>query len=55
MSTIRQVLRIIRYGLFLEYHLNKRNIINPELSTVFKYHYEMANHYYEKIYGKKYG
>ncbi|MED4377964.1 hypothetical protein P9274_20110 [Schinkia azotoformans] len=48
------IIKIIWYGVFMDYHLRKKDTINPKYKTVLRYHYEMALHYYEKAYGKEF-
>jgi hypothetical protein len=52
MDNIRWLFKFIRYSLFLEYHMKKKDTISSKHQTVLKYHFEMTEHYYEKIYGK---
>ena len=51
---IKQFFRIVRYGWLLDYHLSKRKI-SSDHRTVLKYHLEMSEHYYEKIWGSRHG
>ena len=51
MKEIKTFLKLLRYGLFLEYHLKKQYQIDIKHLTVAKYHSEMAAHYFYKIYG----
>ena len=51
MKDIKTFFKLIRYGLFLEYHLSRQNVIDTKHLTVAKYHSEMAAHYFYKIYG----
>lgn len=53
MNEFKQLIRLALYGWKLDYHLNQQHKFNhPEQVTVLKYHYGMAQYYYEKIYGK---
>lgn len=53
MERIRLLLRMAFWGPLLDYHLKKKDTIDPEYITVHRYHYEMSKHYYKKIYGNK--
>jgi len=38
--------------MFLDYHVNKCRKVNAKYLTIREFHYELAQHYYEKAYGK---
>lgn len=47
-----QLFKIIIYFIPFYYHSRKQYTIHHRHPTVRRYHYEMADHYFEKIYGK---
>jgi hypothetical protein len=50
---MKQFIRLIQYGWLLDYHIKKKDKFNmTNHKTVLQYHYEMAQYYYENIYGK---
>lgn len=52
---MKQFIRLLKYGWILNYHLKKKDKYNfKNHRTVLQYHYEMAQFYYEKIYGAPY-
>ena len=51
MNHLKTFPKLLLYGPILNYHLNKRNKIDSQSLTVSKYHMEMAEHYFYKIYG----
>jgi hypothetical protein len=53
MKEIRWLLKYIKYGWLLNYHLKKKNKFDSKHQTVLKYHFEMAEHYYKKIFEDK--
>lgn len=53
MEQIKILLRLIKYGWLLEYHMKKKDIISLDHKTVLNYHFEMAQHYYKQIYKKE--
>ena len=46
-----KLVKVLWYGMFISYHLRKRNTIDTKYITVSRFHYEMAQHYYKKAYG----
>ena len=50
MKTLKITYNIIRYGLFLSYHLRQRKKYDIRYPTVITYHHEMCLYYYEKIF-----
>ncbi len=53
MDSVKMLIRIIIHGWKLDYHLKKRHLFNNlNHPTVFRYHFEMAQYYYEKIHGE---
>lgn len=51
---VLKLVKVLWYGIFLSYHIKKKDNVNIKHKTVLRYHYEMALHYYEKAYGKEY-
>lgn len=45
--------KVVWFGLLMEYHLRKRKKIDIKFRNVHQYHFEMAQLYYEKAFGKK--
>ena len=44
---------MIVYGWIVDYHLKKKDVYNGSRYTVLlRYHFEKAQYYYEKAYGK---
>ena len=48
-----KLIRVLWYGLFIDYHTKKQYTIDTKHKTVLNYHFEMAQHYYKKAYGKE--
>ncbi|WP_160169884.1 hypothetical protein [Priestia flexa] len=52
---MKKLIRLLVYGWLFDYHVKKKNTYNMmNHETVMKYHFEKAQYYYEKIYGKKF-
>lgn len=52
---MKQFFRLLKYGWLLNYHTGKQDKFSEKKHrTVLLYHYEMAQYYYEKIYGEPY-
>lgn len=51
MNELKTFFKLLRYGALLNYHLKKQYKVDVKHLTVAKYHCEMAEHYFFKIYG----
>lgn len=50
---IKSLFKLIIYGTQLNYHLRRKDKFASKHKTVLNFHYEMAEHYYEKIFGER--
>jgi hypothetical protein len=50
---MKLLLKQLWYGMFFEYHIKKATKFS-DMKTVTNFHYQLALHYYKKIYGREY-
>ena len=50
---IKLLFKLLIYGIQLNYHIKKRDKFASKHKTLLNFHYEMAEHYYEKIFGER--
>lgn len=53
MEQIKWLVRYLKYGLLFEYHVRKKDVMDPKHQAVLRYHFEMAEHYHKKIMGER--